>query len=119
MYLAFLPLLLLLFPEILSPFLSDHNIIALLCLMLQFLKEQQLSASEAIALDIQQQLLLAPKKQRTKYGKRTHLSEEQRLALSRQRNREHARATRLRKKIFKQVPTGLHYHLAIHSPPQR
>ena len=49
----------------------------------------------------------------TKYGKRTHLSEEQRLAISRQRNRQHARATRLRKKIFKQVQPSHHFHLAI------
>eukprot|EP01036_Dinobryon_divergens_P033250 gene33250-42994_t len=69
----------------------------------KFLKEQQLSASEAIELDIQHQLLFAPKKPRTKYGKRSNLTPEERLALSRRRNREHARATRLRKKIFKQV----------------
>jgi hypothetical protein len=66
---------------------------------------------EAIELDIQHQLLFAPKKPRTKYGKRSNLTPEERLALSRRRNREHARATRLRKKIFKQV-TSLFFFIS-------
>eukprot|EP00597_Dinobryon_sp_UTEXLB2267_P013342 CAMPEP_0170127958 /NCGR_PEP_ID=MMETSP0020_2-20130122/20829_1 /TAXON_ID=98059 /ORGANISM="Dinobryon sp., Strain UTEXLB2267" /LENGTH=243 /DNA_ID=CAMNT_0010361675 /DNA_START=221 /DNA_END=948 /DNA_ORIENTATION=- len=61
----------------------------------KFLKETNLTAEEAIQLNIQHHLLYAPKKQRTKYGKRVALTADERAALCRQRNREHAKATRL------------------------
>lgn len=41
-----------------------------------------------------------PKKKRGKYGKRKHLSEEEKQELVRRRNRENARNTRLRRKIY-------------------
>mmetsp|Transcript_2738 Transcript_2738/g.3773 ORF Transcript_2738/g.3773 Transcript_2738/m.3773 type:complete len:302 (-) Transcript_2738:1895-2800(-) len=69
----------------------------------KFLKETNLTAEEAIQLNIQHHLLYAPKKQRTKYGKRVALTADERAALCRQRNREHAKATRLRRKLFKQI----------------
>jgi hypothetical protein len=63
----------------------------------------QLSAQEALDLNIQEQLLSAPRKPRTKYGKRKVISAEERAAINKERNREHARATRMRKRIFKEV----------------
>ncbi len=63
----------------------------------------QLSAQDALDLNIQEQLLRAPRKPRTKYGKRKVVSAEERVAVNKERNREHARATRMRKRIFKEV----------------
>lgn len=48
-------------------------------------------------------LLKAPKTPRQRYGPRHELSAAERSALSKTRNREHARATRQRKKVFDQV----------------
>ena len=47
--------------------------------------------------------LQAPRKPRGKYGKRQDISPEEKLLISRERNREHARATRLRRKVFEVV----------------
>lgn len=44
-----------------------------------------------------------PRKCRGKYGKRRVLSDDARLELSRDRNKEHARATRKRRRIFEAV----------------
>ena len=44
-----------------------------------------------------------PKKKRQKYGKRRVLSEKDRLELSRDRNKEHARSTRKRRRIFESM----------------
>lgn len=71
--------------------------------ILQFLKEQNITAHEAEQLNIVQYLLYAPKKQREKYGKRKPISKEEKLAVQKERNREHARATRERQKLFKMV----------------
>ena len=44
-----------------------------------------------------------PRKSREKYGKRRILSESARLELSRGRNKEHARSTRKRRRIFEAI----------------
>jgi hypothetical protein len=81
---------------------------------MKFLRQTNLTAQEARALNIEQLLLLAPKKPRTKYGKRRSVSAEERAELSRQRNKEHARATRLRRKLFQKVAAfGLYMYSTI------
>ena len=50
-----------------------------------------------------QYLMEAPKKPRIKYGKRKPISKEEKLAVQKERNREHARSTRERQKLFKKV----------------
>lgn len=45
----------------------------------------------------------APRKPRGKYGPRKKLTSQEKMQLSKERNREHARATRLRKRVFKEV----------------
>ena len=63
----------------------------------------QIRPNEVVQCNIMESLMHVPKKSREKYGPRKNLTVEERLELGRQRNREHARATRLRKKIFKKV----------------
>ena len=48
-------------------------------------------------------ILSAPRKVRAKYGKRRLLSEEERVEQARSRNREHAKSTRQRRKVFEAV----------------
>ena len=69
----------------------------------KFLRDLNISAVQAIDLDIMKKLATAPKKNREKYGPRRKLTEAERLEVSRSRNREHARATRTRRKIFKKL----------------
>lgn len=57
----------------------------------------------AIHYGIHELLLSAPKKPRLKYGPRRLQGEDERQFLNRERNREHAKATRIRKKIFREV----------------
>jgi hypothetical protein len=57
----------------------------------------------AMEYGIQDLLLSAPKKPRIKYGPRRFQGEDERQYLNRERNREHAKATRIRKKIFREV----------------
>jgi hypothetical protein len=59
-----------------------------------------LTAAEVVRLDIMKDLNQAPRKCRKKYGKRQKLTEEEKADQSRERNREHARSTRKRKKLF-------------------
>lgn len=69
----------------------------------QFLKSVKLSAQEAVQLNVQSKLLAAPKTPRKKYGKRKFISKEERYQVQKERNKMHARATRCRRKIFKEV----------------
>eukprot|EP01041_Mallomonas_annulata_P001097 gene1096-2131_t len=69
----------------------------------KFLRDMELDAADTVRLGIMADLEQAPRKVRRKYGKRKVLSEEQRAELSRERNREHARSTRRRKKVFLMV----------------
>jgi hypothetical protein len=71
--------------------------------LLQFLRATNLTAEEAVDMDIVAKLLTVPRKSRKKYGQRREVSHEERAAISRERNREHASATRRRKKIFQEV----------------
>uniref|UniRef100_A0A7S2XWF6 BZIP domain-containing protein n=1 Tax=Fibrocapsa japonica TaxID=94617 RepID=A0A7S2XWF6_9STRA len=66
----------------------------------KFLRELNLSIEDARRLDILALLTNLPRKERTKYGKRKALTPEERNELTKQRNREHARSTRKRKKII-------------------
>jgi len=67
---------------------------------LKFLKELNLTLEDAQSLDILGLLNSLPRKERTKYGKRKLMSDEERNQLTKIRNREHARSTRRRKKII-------------------
>jgi len=67
---------------------------------LKFLKELNLSLEDAQQLEILDLLSSLPRKERTKYGKRKLMTEEERNNLTKIRNREHARSTRRRKKII-------------------
>lgn len=69
----------------------------------KFLKKNNLTINDVIDLNIENKILQCPKTQRTKYHKRKGLSDDEKLKLTRQRNREHARATRLRRKIYQEV----------------
>ena len=68
------------------------------------MRTERLTAKEAAGIpEIAQKLLHAPRTVRHRYGPRQEQTEEQRLAISKERNRTHARATRQRKKIFAEV----------------
>ena len=69
----------------------------------KFLTTLNLSPQEIIRRGLMKRLKFAPKKVRGKYGPRKDLTAEERKNLSKERNRVHARATRMRKKIFKEV----------------
>ena len=69
------------------------------------MRKNNITAREAVRLNIHHLLLQAPRKYRMKYGKRREISDKERTMTNRQRNREHARATRMRRKIFKEVIT--------------
>ena len=58
---------------------------------------------DALRLDLLAFLEAAPRKERKKYGKRKTLSVSERSEIARQRNREHAKATRERRKVFAQI----------------
>lgn len=62
-----------------------------------------LTASEVISLQLMDELQDAPRKPRTKYGQRKALTDYERLQQTRERNREHAKFTRVRKRLFKKV----------------
>jgi len=66
----------------------------------QFLRDLNLSIEDAKQLDILGILQSCPRKARTKYGKRKFMTDDERVKLTRIRNREHARSTRKRKKII-------------------
>lgn len=72
-------------------------------LYVQFLRSHHLSVADVLNLHLHPLLLQAPKKVRGKYGKRREVSTAQREALTRERNRDHARATRKRRRIFREV----------------
>lgn len=72
-------------------------------LIVQFLRSHHLSVADVLNLHLHPLLLQAPKKVRGKYGKRREVSTAQREALTRERNRDHARATRKRRRIFREV----------------
>lgn len=64
-----------------------------------------ISLEEIYELGIQDLIIRAPKKSRKKYGPRREVTGEEKKLVNRERNKEHAKATRLRKKIFKKVGT--------------
>jgi hypothetical protein len=74
---------------------------------IQFMRRLDISAKDAIKYNIHRLLLNCPRKSREKYGPRKEVDEDERLTTNRERNREHAKATRLRRKIFKQVITEI------------
>jgi hypothetical protein len=69
----------------------------------QFLRTRNISAQEAVMIGIDKILLQAPKKHRAKYGPRREISSSYREEQTRERNREHAKATRKRRKLFREV----------------
>ena len=70
----------------------------------KFLRGLQLSASECVELDLYHFLESIPRRKRSKYGKRrNNQSEAERLEITKSRNREHAKATRDRRKVFIQI----------------
>lgn len=69
----------------------------------KFLRELKVSPEEVIQSNIMDFLKLAPRKHRSKYGPRKAMTAEERRELSKERNRVHAKATRMRKRIFKKV----------------
>ena len=69
----------------------------------KFLKKNNLTFKDIIDLNLENKILQCPTKQRTKYHKRKGLSADEKLKINRQRNREHAKATRIRRKIYKEV----------------
>lgn len=72
------------------------------------MRKNNITAKDAIHLNIHHLLLQAPRKYRMKYGRRREVSEKERTVTNRVRNREHARATRMRRKIFKEVRKTIH-----------
>eukprot|EP01031_Cornospumella_fuschlensis_P030237 gene30237-36542_t len=73
----------------------------------KFLRKWHLSACDAIRLNIHHLLIHAPRKPREKYGKRKELTSTDRLLVCRERNREHAKSTRVRKRIFREIEAML------------
>ena len=70
----------------------------------KFLRGLQLSASECIDLDLYRFLESIPRRKRSKYGKRRiNQSNAERSEITKSRNREHAKATRDRRKVFTQI----------------
>ncbi len=83
---------------------------------LQYLHRIGITPEMAFHYEIHDLLLSAPKKPRIKYGPRRVQGETERQSLNRERNREHAKATRIRKKIFREVSSVvlvqiIHVHL--------
>jgi hypothetical protein len=66
-----------------------------------------LTPDDCIHYDIHLLLIQAPRKLREKYGKRKEISEFDRTYTCRERNREHAKATRVRKRIFREVKISI------------
>ena len=85
----------------------------------KFFRDSNLTAKRVVELDLMKDLQNAPRKIRKKsscslnankfddkflrYGPRQDMSMEERARLTKERNREHAKATRLRKKLFQEV----------------
>jgi hypothetical protein len=63
----------------------------------------KVTAKEVVDTGMMKDLVGAPTKPRKKYGPRRPLTDEERMEITKQRNREHAKATRIRKRLFKQV----------------
>eukprot|EP00600_Ochromonadales_sp_CCMP1393_P002972 CAMPEP_0174982664 /NCGR_PEP_ID=MMETSP0004_2-20121128/16647_1 /TAXON_ID=420556 /ORGANISM="Ochromonas sp., Strain CCMP1393" /LENGTH=225 /DNA_ID=CAMNT_0016234697 /DNA_START=267 /DNA_END=944 /DNA_ORIENTATION=- len=73
----------------------------------KYLRYRGVSAAQVVEFNLHRLLLQAPKTPRQKYGPRSDLTEEERVTLNKERNREHAWATRQRKKIFDLVDKEL------------
>eukprot|EP00981_Chlorochromonas_danica_P007545 scaffold1769_cov164-Ochromonas_danica.AAC.18 len=69
----------------------------------KFMRKLQMTPEDAIRWGVFDRLIEAPRKQRAKYGKRREVSHSDRAVTCRARNREHARATRVRKRIFREI----------------
>ena len=63
------------------------------------------SVEELLEYNVIEELMAAPKKPREKYGARikNQMSQKEQHVLNKERNREHAKSTRLRRKIFAKV----------------
>ncbi len=72
------------------------------------MKKIRLTPHDAIRYNVHNLLLQAPRKQREKYGPRREIDVDERILTNRERNREHAKATRTRKRIFKEVSNNFH-----------
>ncbi len=66
----------------------------------KFLRDLGITMDDARQLGIASLLQDLPRKERTKYGKRKKLSNDEKRVLTKERNREHARSTRTRKKMI-------------------
>ncbi len=66
----------------------------------KFLRDLGITMEDARQLGIVSLLQNLPRKERTKYGKRKKLSNDEKKVLTKERNREHARSTRTRKKMI-------------------
>ncbi len=66
----------------------------------KFMRELGITMEDARQLGIVSLLQNLPRKERTKYGKRKKLSDDEKRVLTKERNREHARSTRTRKKMI-------------------
>jgi hypothetical protein len=67
------------------------------------MRKLRLSPGLANTYGVDRMLVDAPKKERKKYGKRRDVEIAERTLTNRERNREHAKSTRLRKKVFQKV----------------
>ena len=62
-----------------------------------------ITAADALKLDLMSFLEAVPRRERVKYGKRRNLSSQEKAEVAKLRNREHAAATRERRKIYAQI----------------
>jgi hypothetical protein len=81
-------------------------------LLFKFFRDMNITAKEAQDLNLMDDLQNAPTKPRSKYGPRKSLSKQEREQITRDRNREHAKATRIRKRMFKKVNDDLHINIS-------
>jgi len=77
------------------------------------MKKIKLTPRDAIRFQVHELLLKAPRKVREKYGPRREIEADERILTNRERNREHAKATRTRKRIFKEVSDNYSIKLLI------
>ena len=73
----------------------------------KFLRGQGVSAEDALRLNLLPHLMEAPIKERTKYGPRRNLTAQERADQLKERNKQHARHTRRRRRVFKIVAMAI------------
>lgn len=67
------------------------------------MRRRKLSAREAVEIGVDRLLLKAPRKVREKYGPRRNMTQKQRDDQLKERNRCHAKATRMRRRLFRLI----------------